>query len=197
MFESPLAIWCAVLTTVLVGLAITTDLLWRRIPNFLTFPAFFAAIILHIYFQGWTGLGLALSGAFLAPILLLIMHGGRGIGMGDLKLAAAVGAIVGPVLAIAAMFLSAIAGGILAIAFLLKHGSPLRNLLSTFSIGLPFRKTKTAKNESSPETTGDSAPKTIPYGVAIGVGSLLTLVVSWWTGYENWFLSLVGIVVNQ
>jgi prepilin peptidase CpaA len=195
MFESPLAIWCALLTTVLVGLAITTDLLWRRIPNFLTFPAFFLAIILRIYFQGWTGLGLALSGAFLAPILLLIMHGGRGIGMGDLKLAAAVGAIVGPVLAIAAMFLSAIAGGFLAIAFLLKYGSPLRDLLSTLSIGLPFRKTKT--KESSPDTISGSTPKTIPYGVAIGVGSLLTLVVSWWTGYENWFFSLVGIVVNQ
>lgn len=197
MFESPLAIWCAGLTTVLVGLAITTDLLWRRIPNSLTFPAFFAALILRIYFQGWLGLGLALSGAVLAPTLLLIMHGGRGIGMGDLKLAAAVGAIVGPILAVAAMFLSAIAGGILAIGVLLTYGSPLRNLLSTFSIGLPFRKKKAQQSDSNPETTGDSIPKTIPYGVAIGVGSLLTLVVSWWTGYESWFLSLVGIVANR
>ena len=51
--------------------------------------AFFAAIIVRMFFQGWVGLVLALSGAVLAPALLLLMHGGRGIGMGDLKLAAA------------------------------------------------------------------------------------------------------------
>lgn len=196
MFHSPIAIWCASLTITLVGLAMMTDLRWRRIPNFITFPAFLAGLLVRILFQGWAGLGFALSGAFLAPILLLIVHGGRGIGMGDLKLAAAVGAIVGPVLAVAAMLISAIAGGILAIAFMIKYNNgPLADLLSTLSIGLPFRKKKA--KESSPESTGDSAPTTIPYGVAIGAGSLITLAVSWWTGYENWLFSLVGIVGNR
>jgi prepilin peptidase CpaA len=195
MFHSPFAIWCAMLTIVLVGLAVITDLRWRRIPNFLTLPAFLTGLLVRILFQGWAGLLFALSGAFLAPILLLIVHGGRGIGMGDLKLAAAVGAIFGPVLALSAMLLSAIAGGILAIAFMMKYQSPLADLFGTLSIGVPFRKKKATAN--IPEETRDSGPTTMPYGVAIAAGSLITLAVSWWTGYENWLYSLVGIVARH
>lgn len=179
-----------VLTIVVVAVAVITDLLWRRIPNLLTLPALGFAIILRIAFQGWVGLGLALAGAFLAPTLLLIMHGGKGLGMGDLKLAAAVGAILGPALAVATMLFTAVAGGILGIVIMLKPGGQLRNLISVISIGLPFRKKK-GEDESVPDDS--PAVLTMPYGVAIGAGSLMTLAVYWWTGNENWFLSFVGI----
>ncbi len=171
-------------------MAVITDLLWRRIPNLLTFPALGLAIALRIAFQGWVGLGLALAGAFLAPTLLLVMHGGKGLGMGDLKLAAAIGAILGPALAVASMLLAAVAGGILGIVMMLKPGGALRNFISVISIGLPFRK-KTGNDEPAPDDS--PAVLTMPYGVAIGAGSLMTLAVYWWTGNENWFLSFVGI----
>jgi prepilin peptidase CpaA len=188
------SLWCIILTIVVVVLAVITDLLWRRIPNLLTFSAFFAAIIVRMVFQGWIGLALALSGAVLAPTLLLLMHGGRGIGMGDLKLAAAIGALLGPVMAIVTMLITAIAGGLLAIATLLKPGGSLSQLFSTILIGLPFLKKN--KGEDVPVEFNQPASATMPYGVAIGVGSLITLAVYWWTGNENWFLSFVGIAAN-
>ena len=191
MIHTPLSIWCIVLTIVVVVIAVITDLLTRRIPNLLTFPAIGLAIALRIAFQGWVGLGLALAGAILAPTLLLVMHGGKGLGMGDLKLAAAVGAILGPVLAIATMLFTAVAGGILGIAIMLKPGGQLRNLISVLSIGLPFRK---KKGEDEPAPDVSPVVMTMPYGVAIGAGSLMTLAVYWWTGNETWFLSFVGIV---
>lgn len=190
MTHTPLAIWCIVLTIVVVVIAMITDLLSRRIPNLLTFPALGLAIALRIAFQGWVGLGLALAGAILAPTLLLVMHGGKGLGMGDLKLAAAIGAILGPALAVATVLLTAVAGGILGIAMMLKPGGSLRNLISVISIGLPFRK---KKGEDEPAPDDSPAVMTMPYGVAIGAGSLMTLAVYWWTGNENWFLSFVGI----
>ena len=193
MSHTPLTIWCIVLTIIVVAIAVITDLLWRRIPNLLTFPALGLAIALRIVFQGWVGLGLALAGAILAPALLLAMHGGKGLGMGDLKLAAAVGAILGPALALATMIFTAVAGGILGIAMMLKPGGALRNFISVISIGLPFRK---KKGEDEPATNDTPAVMTMPYGVAIGAGSLMTLAVYWWTGNENWFLSFVGIAAN-
>ncbi len=194
MSQASFVIWCTSLTVVLVGVALTTDLLWRRIPNVLTLPAVIVAVVIRFAFQGWAGLGLALGGAVLAPVLLLALHGGKGLGMGDLKLAAAIGAFVGPLLAVVAMFASAIAGGILAIVWMLRPGGLLADLLGTFVIGLPFWKNRDTQESSV--ASGSPAILTVPYGIAIGVGSLITVGLCLWTGHENWFLSFVGTAVN-
>ena len=194
MSHTPFAIWCVLVTIVVVTVAVITDLLWRRIPNFLTIPAFVVAVVVRSVFQGWTGFGLAIAGAVAAPVLLLLIHGGKGIGMGDLKLTAAVGAMLGPVMAIVAVLLSAVAGGLLAIAMMMRPGGQLAQLTSVLSIGLPFVRKR--KGEEAPDESRNST-ETMPYGLAIGAGSLMTLAVYWWTGNEHWFLSLVGIAVNR
>lgn len=195
LHQSDLMIWSTVLICTLVGVAIFTDLRWRRIPNILTFSAFGIAMIVRAAIQGWSGLGLALAGAVLAPLLLLLVHGGRGLGMGDLKLAVAIGAIAGPVMAVTMMLLSAVVGGIQAIVIMARAGGLLSQLVNTLLIGLPFRK-KTIKQDIPAETQPSKA-NTMPYGLAIGIGSLLTLVVSWCTGREDWFLYFVKIAANQ
>lgn len=197
MNDTSFILACVVLTGFLVGTSVITDLRWRRIPNFLTFPAFGAALIIRIVFQGWVGLGLALAGAVIAPVILLLLHGGKGLGMGDVKLAAAIGAIVGPVLAIATMLASAVAGGILAIAWMLRPGGQLA-IFSPLLIGLQFWKknNKKKRKNKSPVVTESRVTSTVPYGIAIGAGSLFTLVVFWWTGHANWLFSFVGIAAN-
>jgi len=192
--HSPFAIWCVLSTIVVVTVAVITDLLWRRIPNFLTIPAFVLAVVVRLVFQGWTGLGLAIAGAVAAPVLLLLMHGGKGIGMGDLKLTAAIGAMLGPVMAVVTVLLSAVAGGLLAILMMLRPGGQLAELVSVLSIGIPFIKKR--KSDDAP-AEDQTSMETMPYGLAIGAGSLMTLAVYWWTGNENWFLSFVGIAVNR
>ena len=194
MSHSPFAIWCVLSTIVVVTVAVITDLLWRRIPNFLTIPAFVLAVVVRLVFQGWTGLGLAIAGAVAAPVLLLLMHGGKGIGMGDLKLTAAIGAMLGPVMAVVTVLLSAVAGGLLAILMMLRPGGQLAELVSVLSIGIPFIKKR--KSDDAP-AEDQTSMETMPYGLAIGAGSLMTLAVYWWTGNENWFLSFVGIAVNR
>jgi prepilin peptidase CpaA len=195
MSHTPLPIWCAALTIVLVGTAMITDLRSRRIPNFLTLPALALAIVLRFAFQGWAGFGLAAGGAVLAPTLLLVMHGGKGLGMGDIKLAMAIGAILGPVLAATTMILTAIVGGFMGVAIMIRRGGILSDFMKTLLIGLPFKK----KAEAEGPAADDDVPAalTMPYGVALGVGSLITLAVCWWTGQEAWFLSFVGIAGSQ
>lgn len=193
MTLTPLSIWCAVLTIVVVTVAVITDLLWRRIPNFLTLPAFCAAVIVRATFQDWAGLALALAGGVAAPMLLLVIHGGKGIGMGDLKLAAALGAALGPAMAVVSVFLSAVAGGVIAMVVMFKPGGQLREIAEVLLIGLPFVK----KDRDAPALdAGRQASETIPYGLAIGAGFLAALAVYLWTGNENWFLAFVGIAAN-
>lgn len=171
-----------VFTVLLLGAATFTDLRWRRIPNYLTFPAIGFGLVLHLVVNGWEGLLLSLGGMIAAPLILVLVHLGRGIGMGDIKLAAALGALMGPILGALAMLLSMIAGGFLAIAWMMKewgyfgHGS-VKSGVSRALTG----KTGRADDETG-ETDEPIGKMTIPYGVAISCGTLLTLVVSLWTG---------------
>lgn len=179
MYTTTMEVLSAILIAVVVGTAIVTDVRSRRIPNTLTFPALLAALVIRFAFQGWAGLGLALLGAIIAPLVLLIVHMGKGIGMGDLKLAAAVGAFFGPAGAVVAMLASAILGGLLAMALLMQRGQLLAEFFGLFLVGVPF-----LKNRKGKELPADASPgvTTMPYGVAIAIGSLSTLAGYAWLG---------------
>lgn len=160
----------------LVG-AMITDVRSRRIPNVLTLPAVAVGISIWSLAMGWKGFLLGLSGAFAAPLALLVLRGFRPLGMGDVKLAAAVGALSGPAVGALAMLVSSVTGGLLALLWLLRPGSSAARTLSPFFIGLPVlgRKYASAVVDETP-----AALATLPYGIAIGVGSMLTL------GYIGW-----------
>ena len=92
---SPSAPIIGTTVALLIG-ATVTDLRARRIPNFLTFPAAGVGVALHSMQEGWWGLALALVGAVTAPGVLMLLRAFRRLGMGDVKLAMAVGALLGP-----------------------------------------------------------------------------------------------------
>jgi len=189
MLLPDLSVWNTGFVVILLGAATYTDIRWRRIPNVLTLPAIGVGLLICGLTSGWQGLLLSVSGALLAPCLVSLMHGGRGPGMGDLKLAAAVGAFLGPVLGTVAMLLSMIVGGFLALGWVMRewgmfgHGRISSFVGRVYSFG---RKT-------APNPDEDVSRATIPYGVALAIGTLLTLVVCQWTGSESWFLcSVIG-----
>jgi len=183
--EPTLALCASALTAAAVGIAMITDLRSRRIPNLLTFPAMAVGLLLRTHFQGWEGLALSLCGMIGGPAVLLILHTGRGLGMGDIKLAAAVGAILGPPLTLVAMLLTALAGGAIAILSQLRPGGVLGQALAVVMIGVPGMHRFAKAQAAVPQST---TPATIPYGVGIAIGSLLTIVVYWCTKSDSWFL---------
>lgn len=83
------------LVTVLV-VAVVVDLRSSRIPNWLTFPAMGFALAAHTWLTGVHGTLFSLAGLGAGFGLLLLVYLAGGIGAGDVKLMAAVGAMVGP-----------------------------------------------------------------------------------------------------
>jgi prepilin peptidase CpaA len=193
MSHSSLALCATAITTIAVGTAMVTDMRSRRIPNLLTFPTIVTGLALRTVYQGWEGLALSFCGLLSAPLILLLLHGGRGLGMGDIKLAAAVGAILGPPLTLVAVFLTALVGGVIAIVSQLRPGGLLAQTLTTLFIGIPGLRRLARPAETSPTAV---PMMTIPYGVGIAIGSLLTLVVYWCSQHESWFLWRVTHVVS-
>jgi len=187
--------WSMGTTVVLVGAASYTDIRWRRIPNVLTFPAIGVGLILHLIAGGWEGLLLSLSGTLLAPCLIVLMHAGKGPGMGDIKLAAALGALLGPSLGTLAMLLSMIMGGVVALVWMMNAwGGMGHGRLARGTGRLLSKKRSTPAATQEPYNLG---ALTFPYGVAIALGTLLSLVVCLWTGTENWYFWFVTVAAMQ
>lgn len=93
----------------------THDLLSRRIPNWLTFPAMGLGLAAQLWLLGWPGLlngflGLALGFALFFPV-----HAAGYMGAGDVKLQMAVGSWMGWWLALHVALGAVLAGGCFAL----------------------------------------------------------------------------------
>lgn len=107
---------------VLAVVAAVWDLKSRRIPNVLTFGSALFAVMAHTYFEGlsgggWSVLGWLTGVAFFLPIFAL-----GGMGAGDVKLLAALGAWLGPGAVVWVALFSLIAGGVLGLAVAVGYG---------------------------------------------------------------------------
>jgi prepilin peptidase CpaA len=95
-----------------LGAAVTTDLWRHRIPNSLVLGCLLTALVLQSVAGSWLGLGTALLGAATGLICFLPFYMLRGMGAGDVKLLAVVGAFLGPKGALLAALAALIAGGV-------------------------------------------------------------------------------------
>jgi prepilin peptidase CpaA len=123
---------------VLVGLvAATTDLRSGRIPNKLTFPAMLAGVAIHGVFGGIAGFAESLIGLVVCaavPGVVYKASKGAGIGGGDIKLFAAIGAILGPMQGLEVELSAFLLLGIFALFRLAFIGQLGRTLLASLKV---------------------------------------------------------------
>jgi len=162
------------IAAVAVGLvACITDYRSRRIPNWLTFGAATAATVFGGVVNGLPGVGLALGGLVVGCLLFLPWFLLGGMGAGDVKLLAALGAWLGPPLALWTALYAGIAGGIFALAVMVatRHlKEPLTNLWMLLMFW------RVAGVQPHPELTLRTAtgPR-LPYAFPITAGAVAVL----------------------
>src|SRR5690606_12934762 len=163
-----LPVFLVVLAASAASIAVYTDLKARRIPDWLTLPTLATALLGRLAMAGISGpLGLldgllGLAVAFLAFFLLAL---GGGMGMGDVKLMAAIGAILGWERTLYALVFVSLAGGVQAIAWTLRSGRLLQTLVRSLRrLVRPFARPE--KDEG----------QYLPYAVAIAAGTLATFL---------------------
>ena len=150
--------------------AVFTDVRTRRIPNWLT--GAIAAAGFGLAFGGGTVTPMrAALGLLVGLVLMMPGHVIGATGAGDVKLMAAVGAVVGPDMALRAFLYSAIAGGILAIGVAVRRGVLSSTLQDTSRL-------VTAPAEARTAIQSSSRANRFAYGPAIAVGTILSLVVT-------------------
>jgi prepilin peptidase CpaA len=155
------------------GIASVVDLRTRRIPNLVTFPSALLAIIYHSALNGppgaWHGVLGWLSGlALFLPFYLL-----RGMGAGDVKLLAALGAWLGAGRAVWIAIFGSIAGGVLAVGLALATGYGHRLAGNLWLLLSHWRVTGVRPLDSLTLEQG-TGPR-LAYAVPIAIGLLCTI----------------------
>lgn len=102
--------------------ACVSDFRTRRIPNVLTFGAAGAALVFGAVTGGLPGLGWVAAGWAVGCLIFLPWFALGGMGAGDVKLLAALGAWMGPGPVVWLALYAALAGGVFAVAVTLARG---------------------------------------------------------------------------
>lgn len=175
------ALFCVAIAVV----AIAAVLDWRKgeIPNWLTMTALVGAPFFHVtrfalaketteasVYEGAYSVG----GAVLCAVVPLLLFRQNAIGGGDVKLFAAIGALLQPVLGVEAEMYGFFAGAILAPARLAYEGKLLSTIRNSFAIGANFFLPK-----SRQRSVDATALSWFRLGPAIFIGVLLTVYLHW------------------
>ena len=147
-----------------------TDLASGKAYDWCTLPAIGVGLILATVLGGVRGgdanlvdslLGLLLAGGIFAVFFFF-----GGFSAGDVKIAAAIGALTGLRFALEAVIYSALIGGVMALGLLIWKGQFWRGLRDTTRAAVRIGRAEKHLSDDSP------ARLTIPYGVALGIGTL-------------------------
>ena len=153
----------AVLLSAIAG---WTDWRSRRIPNWLTIPAFALGVAANTFLCGWAGLKISLLGTLVGLGLLLPFVLVRSLGAGDWKLAGALGAFLGPSLLMNLLLLSVFVAGVMAVALIVYKRRVLQSLRN---IGHILVSLVTFQLPGSRVSLDNPDSLKIPYGVALAL----------------------------
>jgi prepilin peptidase CpaA len=166
----PLAVCC--LLTLLVLTAAVFDLRSNRIPNWLTLSGLLLALALNVFLFELPGLWYSLKGLGLAFGIYFVLYLLRGMGAGDVKLMAAIGAAAGPWNWLGILFLTAILGGIAALALAFAK-QRVHKTLWNMALMLQSLRYGHAPYRDNPELdVQNEQALRLPHAVIIAVGTL-------------------------
>jgi prepilin peptidase CpaA len=172
-----------VVTAIAVTVAVITDLRSFRIPNVLTLPLLLSGLAFFSATQGLPGLVASAAGAFVVFLFLLPLYLVGGMGAGDLKLMAGVGAWLKTARSLDVLIVSCLITGLVSMILLWQRRRS--QALANVTGNAPLPEGTRSQDNSSPSDVHlrvedvvhaeDRRTRLVPFGVMIGIG----LVVTW------------------
>jgi prepilin peptidase CpaA len=171
--------WPVWLVTITLVVAAVIDGWLLKVPNWITFPFVLSGLAYGAYANGWEGFGLAFVGTALGLILLLPWYAIGGMGAGDVKLLAGVGAWLGAAYltdglwnTLYAFCVSVIVGGVLAVVMVLISGQWRKHLVQFFTITNEIITIGKPTQLATIAAERKSSMRLLPYGIPIAIGSI-------------------------
>jgi prepilin peptidase CpaA len=171
--SSPLVIVSCALLIPLAIIITYYDVRYRRIPNAFVLATLLSGLLINIIFGGLQGAMASLGGCILAFTLMFMLHIFGAMGAGDVKLFAAIGSVMGTQLVLPTFVVVILTGGALAVCLTLRTGAIRDTLQRVMQILVGLLPGWQMPRFAVPA----DRRLTIPYGVAITFGSLISLAI--------------------
>ena len=178
--------WPVWFVTITLVVAAVIDGLQLKVPNWITYPMILSgwaySAVLSSY-PGWEGLWYSLVGTVVGLALLMPAYAIGGMGAGDVKLLAGVGAWMWGTVTFYAFAVSTIVGAVIAVGMVLwtkswdKHKNQFWGIVNEIV---------TVKDpEKLAEIAAERKPRMflLPYGIPIAIGSIGYFA---WHGMQPW-----------
>ena len=172
IFERIVDNWPVWLVTVTLVVAATIDGVKLKVPNWITLPMIVTGWIYSGVFFGWEGLGWSLAGTAVGLGLLLPAYAIGGMGAGDVKLLAGVGAWVWSTVTLYAFCLSAVFGAVIAVAMVLYRRAWSKHKNQFFMIFHEILTVRDPNVLSEIAAERKSSMLLLPYGIPIAIGTI-------------------------
>ena len=159
-------------TVGVLAVASFTDLRSRRIPNWLVLPFLLAGFAVSGWFHGWHGIEQSLAGMALGLLIYGFLFWMGGMGAGDVKLCAAIGAWIGPDQLFIALVITGMAGGVMVLCWAVCGGF-LKELFSGTG-DLVFGWAKRGIKRDPDMVLSNPLKRKMAYAPAIAIGTLIS-----------------------
>jgi len=180
-----MAYWQVTCALLIPGILLASwiDYAQRRVPNWLNAALIVLGFIVQAIYFGWSGMGTGMLGLLTGFGLLIVPWMMHGMGAGDVKLMAAIGVWVGPMLTLYSFGLGAIIAGVAAVVMIVSTGR-LRMACANFNLILAkCTNPQTVFSEVGSAKSFGASSQLLPYGVPLTAGTLMILaakVFGWW-----------------
>jgi prepilin peptidase CpaA len=168
--------WHVKLVCILLIVAAYIDGKQLRVPNWLTFPMVFAGLAYNTCVDGWGNADSGLVGAFYGMLVglacLLPLYAVGGMGAGDVKLMAGIGAWLGMATTWHAFCVSAMVGAVMAIGMVLYKRRFMQHYANLLVILTEWMTIKNPKVLSELAAERKPTAMLLPYGIPICIGSI-------------------------
>lgn len=151
-----------------------------KVPNWLTLHFALGGWVYAYWVGGAPLLGWSLVGAAVGLICLIPLYAIGGMGAGDVKLMAGIGAWIGPACTFWAFLWTAMAGGVMGLVMMATSGELARHLALTRTIGREVLTVRDPVALSERAARRKPSMMLLPYGIPIAVGTIAYLG---WAGF--------------
>ncbi|MGA8026812.1 MAG: prepilin peptidase [Bryobacteraceae bacterium] len=169
------------LKIVLIGIVVVAaayDLRFRRIPNWLNLSGVIVGVGMNTLLFELHGFTAAVLGLLCALLVYVPLYLIRGMGAGDVKLMAAVGAIAGPHDWLAIFIATALFGGLVSLILVLLKGRFNHTCLNLLFILTELSHGRLPSARDAELDVRSSEALRIPHGALIATGSIAFLIFS-------------------
>ena len=164
--------WHVKTVSLILVLAAWIDGRELRVPNWITFPMILAGLAYSTCVGGVAGFGAGMLGMCVGLLTLLPLYSVGGMGAGDVKLMAGIGAWLGWQITFAAFCVSTVVGAVMAIVMVLRKGTMKHHYENFLLILSEWMVIKNPAELSRIAAERKPRMMLLPYGIPICIGTI-------------------------